>query len=86
MQNKHIILLGLVNRLISALWMYDTIFAMYPQTSQSFGHKLTRVNILDPYEIVNTSNTMHVFHCMAKLVTGGNQLYTGQLCPSGFLL
>ena len=49
---KHIILLGLVNILISALWIYYTVFAMYPHTSQSFEHNLTRVNILGPCEYI----------------------------------
>ena len=65
-QHKHIILLGLVNIVISAICIYDTIFAMYPHTSQSFGHN-----------VVNTFDT--IFHCMAKMITGGDALYTGQL-------
>ena len=52
---------------------------------QSFGHNLTKVNILGPCEYVGYHDTMHVFHCMDKMVTGGNKLYIGQLCPSGFL-
>ena len=62
-QHKHIIMLGLFNILVSALWIYDTMYAMYPHTSQSFEHTPTRVNILGP------TDTMHVFNCMAKMVT-----------------
>ena len=31
---------------------------------------------------MNMPDTMHVFHCMAKMVTGGNKLYMGHLCPT----
>ena len=33
---------------------------------------------------VNMSDTVHVL-CVAKMVTGGNKRYMGQLYPSGFL-
>ena len=33
---------------------------------------------------MNTSNTMHVFHCMAKMGTGGNTLYI-ILRPSSYI-
>ena len=78
--NKYIILFGLANRLMSVLWIYDILFAMYPHTSQMFEH--TRVNILGLCEYVQHHAC---FHCMNTMITGGNKLYMGQLCPGRFL-